>query len=119
MPPDSWADCYPCPDRCGAGGASDAPLRLDGRAAAVGGPAPADETPRSPGSEAEVSWSGRGSLRIEGPAEIEWDAPRGEQPLAWRAYAFRRLSGELRRGEQMNSHAAHAELGVERLDGRR
>ena len=50
-------------------------------------------------SVAELRWAGRGSLRITGPAEVEWDAPRrAGDPLRVRFLSWRSIEAESRRG---------------------
>jgi hypothetical protein len=51
------------------------------------------------GSIAELSFRERASLRIEGPAEVEWDPPSADEGPVWRALAFHGLDLEVRRGD--------------------
>lgn len=52
-----------------------------------------------PGSEARVTWVGRASLTVEGPAELEWSPSWSDgQGLTWRVRRAGRLRLEVRRG---------------------
>ena len=82
----------------------------------------------STGAEVELRRTGEISLRVTGPAQIEWDASslEPEEPAEWRVLAVRRLEAEVRRGasrvvlceQEWTLEASQAAFGLEpALDG--
>ena len=65
-----------------------APLALAGRA----------HLSVAAGGEVDLRWSARASLRLFGPAALEWEAPGGDEPLRLSFQALGRADIEVRRG---------------------